>query len=62
MTMSSPRWVTTEAAATLLSTSPAVVRHMLRTGALEGVKLGRSWRVDLWAIGTRKEAKDGRDG
>lgn len=68
-TTTSPRWVTTEAAAVLMSTSPEMVRRMLRRGELAGMKLGRSWRVDLWAIGKEAEygrldgdaARDGRD-
>ena len=49
-TTTSTRWVTTEAAAVLMSTSPEMVRRMLRRGELAGMKVGRSWRVDLWAL------------
>lgn len=52
------RYIPPDEAAALLSTSPEMVRRMLRRGELDGIKLGRAWRVDAWALRTKGAGKD----
>jgi excisionase family DNA binding protein len=47
------RYIPPNEAAEILSTSPEMVRRMLRRGELDGIKLGRAWRVDAWSLGGR---------
>jgi excisionase family DNA binding protein len=45
-------------AAERLGLSAATVRRKLKSGELPGVRLGRSWRVDLAAIGRRTRPEE----
>ena len=40
------RWLPVRAVARQFGCTPKLVRRMVQSGALEGVRLGRQWRVD----------------
>ena len=46
----SPRWVSVDDAAELLSVHPTTLRRMLRRGELPAIRVGKLWRIDIDAV------------
>ena len=46
----SPRWVSVNDAAELLSVHPTTLRRMLRRGELPAIRVGKLWRIDIDAV------------
>jgi len=40
------KWLTVETVARHFGCTPKKIRRLIRSGELEGVRLGRNWRVD----------------
>ena len=46
----SPRWISVDDAAELLSVHPTTLRRMLRRGELPAIRVGKLWRIDIDAV------------